>query len=184
MNYQKINCFDMEMCCWDDRPERPVGEIIEIGLCEVDLIDMRVTRRAQYIVKPDHDKISDFCTQLTGHTQKVIDRQGRPLADVLETMKRNFGSTSKIYASWGRDDLYLFDECRQKGIDLPFKEHKNVSTDFRIKTRVRNKRFGMLKAMEMLNMDFEGRHHSGFDDAYNLARLFMKIEQPLTIIED
>ena len=171
MNYQRIVCLDLEMCCWDDGRDPRTGEIIEFGLAEVDLIEGKVIKRAQYYVKPDTHEVSEFCTELTGITQKIVDKQGRPFADVLATVTKNFGGKNKIYGSWGRDDYVIRKECEDKGIDYPFKEFLNIATLYRIHKRLKNKRFGHKKAMELEGLDWEGRHHSGADDAYNLARL-------------
>ncbi|WPO90319.1 hypothetical protein [Chryseobacterium sp. HR92] len=37
------------------------------------------------------------------------------------------------------------------------------------------KSIGLKRALGHLNMDFEGTHHSGADDAYNTARILSKI---------
>ncbi len=34
---------------------------------------------------------------------------------------------------------------------------------------------GLKRALDYLNMDFEGNHHSGADDAYNTARILSTI---------
>ena len=94
MNYTKLVCLDLEMTCWDDGREPRTGEIIEIGLAKVNLNTQEIEKSSSYIVKPEHDEISEFCTQLTGHTQRIIDRQGRPLKDVLETVVKNYGGTN------------------------------------------------------------------------------------------
>lgn len=174
MDYAKVVCYDLEMCCWDERTSR-IGEIIEVGVAEIDLRKQKITRRAQYYVKPEKDRVSDFCTELTGITQRVVDKQGRPLSDVLKTVVKNFGGSQKIYGSWGRDDLVIFNECNAKGIEQPFKEHLNIAMLYRMQGRVKNKRCSMLKAMENEAIEFEGRQHSGYVDAYNLAKLSLKI---------
>ena len=38
-----------------------------------------------------------------------------------------------------------------------------------------HKQIGLKRALDYLNMDFEGKHHSGADDAYNTARILTKI---------
>ena len=98
MNYQRIVCLDLEMCCWDDGRDPRTGEIIEFGLAEVDLIEGKVIKRAQYYVKPDTHEVSEFCTELTGITQKIVDKQGRPFADVLATVTKNFGGKTRSMA--------------------------------------------------------------------------------------
>ena len=173
MNYNKMVCLDLEMCCWNDGREPRTGEIIEIGLAKVDLEKLEIEKSASYIVKPEHDTVSEFCTELTGHTQRVIDRQGRPLADVLATVEKNFGTSNIAYGSWGRDDLVICKECNAKGIHYPFREYINLKTVFHIQNRLKKKRLGHKRAMQMIGLEWEGRHHSGVDDAINLARLVM-----------
>jgi inhibitor of KinA sporulation pathway (predicted exonuclease) len=171
VNCNRVVCFDLEMCCWNENGVGTTGEIIEIGLAEIDVEKGEVVKRAQYFVKPERDEISVFCTELTGITPRRIDKQGRPLALVLKTMVKNFGGANKIYASWGRDDQILRQECQQKGLELPFKEFINLSTLYRIRHRFKDKRIGHREAQENVGIAWEGRQHSGYVDAYNLAKL-------------
>lgn len=173
MNYNKIVCLDLEMTCWDDGRNPRTGEIIEIGLAKLDLSTGEIEKSASYIVKPDNDEVSKFCTELTGHTQASVNKQGRPLADVLETVVKNYGGRNVVYGSWGRDDVVIRKECMAKGIEYPFKEYINLATLFRMQHRVKDKRFGHKRAMAIAGLKWEGRHHSGVDDAKNLARLAM-----------
>ncbi|WP_300177194.1 3'-5' exonuclease [uncultured Aliivibrio sp.] len=175
MNFNRIVCFDLEMCCWNVDGKGTTGEIIEVGLAEIDLQVGEVVRRAQYYVKPEEDQISLFCVELTGITPRKIEKQGRPLEGVLKSMIKNFGGTNKIYAAWGHDELILKKECEAKGIEFPFVEFINLATLYRIKSRKKNDRMGQRKAMEELNLEWEGRQHSGYVDAYNLAQLALKI---------
>ncbi|CAM4194796.1 exonuclease domain-containing protein [Vibrio astriarenae] len=171
MNHNRIVCFDLEMCCWNQDGVGTTGEIIEIGLAEIDLVKQEVVKRAQYYVKPEKDEVSLFCVELTGITPRKIEKQGRPLEAVLQSVVKNFGGANKIYASWGRDDLILKKECQQKGIELPFKEFINLATLYRIQNRLKDKRIGHKAAQEAKGIDWEGRQHSGYVDAYNLAKL-------------
>ncbi|WP_413284528.1 exonuclease domain-containing protein [Vibrio sp. MA40-2] len=175
MNYNRIVCFDLEMCCWNINGVGSTGEIIEIGLAEIDLVTQQIVKRAQYYVKPQHDEVSSFCTELTGITAKRIEKQGRPLDSVLKTMVKNFGGRNKIYAAWGRDDLVLSQECQQKGLSVPFQEYINLATLFRVQNRLKDKRIGHKQAQESKGIEWEGRQHSGYVDAYNLAKLAVTI---------
>lgn len=84
MSYTKIVCFDLEMCCWETEEEtgKKTGEIIEIGLCKIDLEKREIVKRSQYYVKPEKDEISKFCTKLTGITPSIIAKQGRSLSSL------------------------------------------------------------------------------------------------------
>ncbi|MFV0576610.1 MAG: exonuclease domain-containing protein [Vibrio sp.] len=175
MNYNRVVCFDLEMCCWNVDGVGSTGEIIEVGLAEIDLNLGEVVKRAQYYVKPEQDEISAFCFELTGITPRKIEKQGRPLEQVIKSMIKNFGGPKKIYASWGRDDEILRNECLQKGLDFPFHEFLNLATLYRIKHRLKDKRIGHKQAQENLGIEWEGRQHSGYVDAYNLAKLALEI---------
>ncbi|MEF1289597.1 3'-5' exonuclease [Vibrio sp. M260118] len=171
MNHNRVVCFDLEMCCWNENGVGTTGEIIEVGLAEIDLNLGQIVKRAQYYVKPESDEVSLFCSQLTGITPRKIEKQGRPLAEVLKSMIKNFGGTNKIYAAWGRDDNVLRQECAGKGIDMPFNEFINLATLYRIQNRLKDKRIGHKAAQESKGIEWEGRQHSGYVDAYNLAKL-------------
>ncbi|UXI03518.1 3'-5' exonuclease [Photobacterium sp. TY1-4] len=171
MNFNRIVCFDLEMCCWNDGRESRTGEIIEIGVAELDLVTGQIVRRAQHFVKPEHDEVSPFCTELTGIKPDVIAKNGKPLATILKSVEQKFGGRHKIYAAWGRDDAILRAECKAKDLKVPFNEYLNLATLFRLQRHVSNKRCGLRAAMDMAGLEWEGRHHSGYVDAYNLARL-------------
>ncbi|WP_434998050.1 exonuclease domain-containing protein [Vibrio scophthalmi] len=175
MNHNRIVCFDLEMCCWNIDGVGTTGEIIEIGLAEIDLVKGEIVKRAQYYVKPEHDEVSLFCAELTGITPRKVEKQGRPLAEVIKSMIKNFGGNNKIYAAWGRDDLVLAKECADKGIEMPFKEYVNLATIYRIQNRLKEKRIGHKAAQEAKGIEWEGRQHSGYVDAYNLAKLALNM---------
>lgn len=161
MNHNRIVCFDLEMCCWNENGVGTTGEIIEVGLAEIDLVKGEIVKRAQYYVKPEQDEVSLFCSQLTGITPRKIEKQGRPLEEVLKSMIKNFGGANKIYASWGRDDRILAQECQDKGIEMPFKEFINLATLYRVQHRLKDKRIGHKAAQEAQNIEWEGRQHPG-----------------------
>lgn len=77
----QIIVIDVESTRWEDRPpENEASEIIEIGICIVDV--QRRERMAQdsFLVQPTRSRVSPFCTHLTTLTQAHVD-QGIPFAD-------------------------------------------------------------------------------------------------------
>ena len=90
-------------------------------------------------------------------------------------MNKNFGGKKKVYCAWGRDDLVLFEECKQKGIEAPFKEFLNLAALHRLQIREGHRKSDQLSAMESYGLTFEGEQHSGYVDAYNLAKLGMEM---------
>lgn len=175
MNFNRIVCFDLEMCCWDKSIRKTTGEIIEIGLAEIDLIENAIVKRAQYYVKPDTDEISEYCSNLTGITPNIINKKGRPLEHVLKSVMKNFSTKQKVFAAWGYDDVVLRNECKKKNLQYPIREYINLATLFKINKRISNGRIGQRAAMEQLDIQWQGTQHSGYVDAYNLALLAKKI---------
>jgi inhibitor of KinA sporulation pathway (predicted exonuclease) len=173
MNYTKIVFFDLEMCCWEKA--KKTGEIIEIGLAVLDIEKNEIVKKGQYYVKPEKDEVSGFCTELTGITPLLIKKQGRPLKEAVKTMVKNFGGKKAIYAAWGRDDIVLFNECKNKGIEEPFNEFLNIATTYRIHKKETGDRVSLQKALNQEGVVFEGKAHSGMVDAYNLAKLYQKV---------
>lgn len=171
MNYSSIVFFDLEMCCWDDGRKPSIGEIIEIGIAELDFIKGIIVRRAQYFVIPEQDEISNYCTALTGITHKIVKDRGRPLKDVVNSISKKFGGKKKSYSGWGRDDIILKNECLSKGIDSPIHEFINLSAIYNIKNRNGSKRASLSDALRNHNLSFIGRQHSAYDDALNLAKI-------------
>ncbi|MFK4135944.1 exonuclease domain-containing protein [Pseudomonas luteola] len=173
MDYSKLVSFDMEMCCWNEG-DRDVGEIISIGLVEIDLHRGVLLRESQYIVKPVKDAVSEYCTQLTGLTQALVNKQGKPLHDVLDSIKRKFGGPQKIYTAWGTDDQYLSKQCSELGIESsPIQSCLNAAQLYAIRKRHKGGRLSMVKAMASEGLTFQGKQHSALDDARNLARLIL-----------
>jgi len=173
LKYDKIAFFDLEMCCWEN--SKKIGEIIEIGLTLVDVNKKEIVKTAQYYVKPEKDEIVPYCTNITGITPQVIKKQGRPLQEVLKTMVKNFGGQQRVYCAWGRDDTVLFNECIQKNIDIPFYEFLNLGTVYRLKYNTSNSATSLQDTLELHNIEFEGKAHSGLVDSYNLAKLYLAL---------
>lgn len=168
-----IVIFDLEMCCWDDGRTPNTGEIIEIGLVQVNTKTLEITKVAQYYVKPERDEISEFCTKLTGITASKIKKQGRPLGEVMASVNKNFGSSGKIFSAWGQDDSVLIEELKEKSIDFQMGDYINAASMIRLLTG--KDRNSQLQAMADHGLEFEGNQHSGVDDARNLARLYIEV---------
>lgn len=169
IDYSKVVCFDMEMCCWEN--QKGTGEIISIGLCELNLVNGEISRDAHYFVKPRVDVVSEFCTNLTGITQRKVDRQGRPLEAVLETMAKNYGC-KRPYVAWGSDAEYLANQCSALGFSSPLQSTIDLGLLFKIRKR-RDRGISLTAALASYGQTFEGEAHNARVDAINLARLIV-----------
>jgi inhibitor of KinA sporulation pathway (predicted exonuclease) len=73
----KIIILDLEATCWKDTaPEGQVSEIIEIGVCILDVPSGLISQSKGILIKPKLSAVSLFCTQLTTITQDMLDNKG------------------------------------------------------------------------------------------------------------
>lgn len=184
MKLNKVIVVDVEATCWDPKPVSRAlefqNEIIEVGLCVVDLTgktsdEFGRSQKKSIIVKPRYSKVSKFCTELTTLTQTDVDA-GCSLATACETIEKEFGSKDLTWISFGDYDRKQFqDECRAKGVDYPFgPRHINVKNLFALLYRL-DREVGMPTALKQLGLELDGTHHRGADDAWNIAKIVSKV---------
>lgn len=170
----RILFVDVEMTCWDGAP--PPGEaaeIIEFGLAEVDVERLEVTRSESLLVRPLRSTVSEYCRSLTGISPKDLKARGRPLQEVVATMRKRFGTASKAWMSWGSDRHAIDVDCSAIGIDSPFSNSfHDVGFQFGALLGA-DRGIGLSEAMGMIGVERRGRLHSGVDDAIALADLWI-----------
>ncbi|MDC8002909.1 exonuclease domain-containing protein [Aureisphaera galaxeae] len=171
---EKILVVDLEATCWENDGEyqRLHSEIIEIGICELDVRSGELSKNKGILVIPERSTISPFCTELTSITPKMIEEDGIPFADAVEILEKEYQSSHYTWASYGAYDRNKFQEqCREHGVDYPFgNQHINVKEAFRAASGLRRS-VGMKRALKHLKMPLNGTHHRGVDDAYNIANI-------------
>jgi inhibitor of KinA sporulation pathway (predicted exonuclease) len=168
----QILVIDLEATCWErDPPPGQDHEIIEIGLCVLDVATGRRLDNPSIIVRPLHSTVSDYCTQLTTLTQEDVEG-GISLREACRILETEYGSRQRLWASYGDYDRKQFSrECQAHGIDYPFGDgHINVKSLFAVAYNLRQE-VPLDRAMELLGFPLEGTHHRGGDDAWNIARI-------------
>lgn len=164
-----ILVVDVESTCWeDDPPEGQVSEIIEIGLCTVDVKSLTRLEKRSILVKPVLSKISPFCTELTTLTPDMFDTAGS-LADAVKTLKKVYHCKDRLWASWGDYDRRQFERvCKAQRVGYPFgTSHLNIKSLFA--AAISANEMGLDGACRYLGQEMEGLHHRGDDDAWNIA---------------
>jgi inhibitor of KinA sporulation pathway (predicted exonuclease) len=171
----KLICVDLESTCWKGPPpEGMVSEIIEIGYTIVDYVLNELQESGSIIIKPETSTISQFCNELTGITQEIVDR-GITFKEACNTLQRDLTSGGRAWASFGNYDIKMFrDQCIRTGIEYPFTpQHLNIKTMTKVLLGQEIK--GLGAALSALKMNFEGQRHSGKDDSYNTARILQQL---------
>jgi len=175
-----ILVVDLEATCWFPRNTNngQEQEIIEIGCAYLHLDQNKylVVAQPSILVLPRYSTVSDFCTELTGHTQARLDKEGVTFEQAIERLRvlgHDIEEMNKpiSWASFGDwDCTMLRSQCKRFGVEYPL-----GTTHFNIKSLLgvfRGQRSsGLRKSLRSMGMEFEGKPHSGVDDAVNAARV-------------
>lgn len=171
-----ILVVDVESTCWQGEP--PAGqksEIIEVGLCPVDVASLTRVEKRSILIKPVQSEISEFCTDLTTLTPELFDKAGS-LTDAARVLKNEYDSKNRLWASWGDYDRRQFERvCKDRKVGYPFgPSHLNVKSLFAVAFG-NSRECGLDEACRQLGLSMEGTHHRGHDDAWNIAGILCEL---------
>jgi len=172
----KVLVIDVEATCWEgDPPPDQTSEIIEIGLCVLDLTTGERSAPRAIMVKPLHSSLSEYCTQLTTITPEMLS-EGLNFADACTLLQEEYHARQLTWASYGDyDRLQFIKQCEEQDIPYPFgRTHINVKNLFALKLKLQRE-VGLRQVMALLNRPFVGTLHRGADDAYNIAAVLSHI---------
>jgi inhibitor of KinA sporulation pathway (predicted exonuclease) len=172
----RILVIDVESTCWEGPPPRgEISEIIEIGLCLLDVARLERVETRSLIVRPQNSQVSDFCTRLTTLTPEQV-AAGVTLGQALETIAREYHPADRVFASWGDYDRNQFmRNCDYYRLTYPFgPTHWNVKTFFALIHNL-ERETGIDTACDIMGLEFTGTHHRGVDDAANIALILAKL---------
>lgn len=169
----KIVVVDIEATCWQGKaPDGQESDIIEVGICLLDVNTGEISDNRGIIVTPERSEVSEFCTELTTITPELVKKEGIPFKEALRIIKKEYEAPSRVWASFGAYDLKMFQrQCSALGRGYPFgPSHINVKSVFALKKKL-NREQGMAGALQLLDIPLEGTHHRGVDDAKNIAKI-------------
>jgi ERI1 exoribonuclease 3 len=178
--------LDFEATCEKDARVTP-QEIIEFPVLKVDARTFQVEATFHSYVQPKvHKTLTPFCTELTGITQDMVD--GQPSLD--ETLEKFHAwmseqgllgkGTKSVFVTCGDWDLktMLPGQCKYFSINYGdyLKRWINIKKAFQTVIGVYPRR-DLVEMLETLNLQLEGRHHSGIDDCHNIARILKTLAE-------
>ncbi len=175
-NVHKILIVDLEATCWETSPPKgEVSDIIEVGIALLDTVSLRISGKRAIFVKPSRSTISPFCTELTTITPQLVANAHR-LKDVCALLRKEYQSHKHIWASYGDYDRKMLQRsCDDLGIDYPMsRTHINIKSLFAVLLGEKRE-CGLQAALAKFGLSFEGIHHRGADDAYNIARVLQQL---------
>ena len=161
-----------------------VMEIIEFPVVKVNADSFETESVFHTYVQPViHPKINPICTEITGITQDMVN--GQPTLEealqLLDSWMKKEGLLEKgksfCFVTCGDWDLKLGlpINCDYLKILYPsyLKRWINIKTYFQATTG--KKGYGMKTMLEDLQLELEGRHHSGIDDSKNIAKILREL---------
>ena len=171
MNYIIL---DLEATCWRDRSVKHQSEIIEIGAVKINERKEVVGEFNAFVQPKLHPELSEFCTELTTIEQADVEN-----ADDFKTVITNFWNwidldQKYLLCSWGFYDRSQFTkDCELHQMSTDWLKH-HISLKHQYGTINKLKRpIGMGGALNRENIELEGTHHRGIDDAKNIAKIFL-----------
>lgn len=177
-----VNVIDVESTCTDTIKCGYISEIIEVGISTVNIDSLELKTYPSIFIKPKINGISEYCQNLTGITQSIVD-DGITFKEACIKLRKQFASKKRTFASWGNYDRSMFERMcdynQYKDVPYPFNpNHLNIKELFRIVYNL-DKSVDMTEALEISNLYHVGRLHSGEMDAYNIAVIFLEILKKL-----
>lgn len=165
-----------------DRQRRET-EIIEIGAVRLSATGQVIDEFQTFVRPVRHPTLSEFCVELTSITQAEVE-VAPLLTPAMEAFRDWVGDPATALVSWGdfdRDQIRR--DCRRHSAPLPLDLglHINAKDEYAVWARGHGhsrKGRGMRRALDELDMPFEGQQHRGIDDARNLAKIFAHIRSP------
>ena len=177
--------IDVEMC----RVQKAYGgkaypysnEIIQIGAVMMDESYQMIEEFSTYVC-PVYGKVDCFIKNLTGITEKDV-RTAPSLEEALRSMLLWIGDREVSFYAWSDTDYFqIRREIRAKGMDaaeMAVYTNPDNWIDYQ-KTIEKRFKLGRLislpDALDLAELDQEGRLHDGLVDAYNTARIITEIE--------
>lgn len=179
--YQYLGLLDFEANCVEGKVMEN-QEIIEFPIVVYDLNTGRVVPKMQFHhYCQTNTPITEYCTSLTGITQKMVD-EGKPFKVVLDLFYKwmehwnlydKRGYSKILFCTCGDWDLktMLPKQCANSELEVPYELQRWCNVKSLFKYEYEERRCGLKAMVEYFGLKMEGRHHSGIDDCRNLARV-------------
>lgn len=171
-------------CCNKNEFPRNQMEIIEFPSILYKISNHKVEFISQFhkYVKPTiHPILTNFCTELTGITQNMVDEVEtieKIYDEHIKWLNDNLPKDAKlIFATCGHWDLktMLPNEIYNKKLKLNnfYKKYINVKDEYQY--FYKQKAYSMKNMLDYLKITLDGRLHSGIDDTKNISKILLKM---------
>lgn len=167
-------CIDLEATSGPSGLLRDM-EAIELGGVAIDHTGT-IFDQFQSFIKPKFTKLDHFSECVHGISGAQLELASNlPLVlRRLESWTLNLPESPTCWYSWGLYDLQQLEyDAGPERWDVPLRlpEHRNAKKLFQKNQLKNGRQVGLRKALEIVGLKFDGKHHRAVDDARNLARL-------------
>ena len=169
-NLDVILVIDVESTCWQGKtPKDQLSEIIEIGLCLLDVATGQRSAPRSIFVKPQRSRLSDYCVELTTITPEMLEN-GLDFRAACVLLREEYNANERSWASYGDyDRLQFIKQCEEFQVPYPFgRSHINVKNLLALQYQLKRE-VDLRHGLDLLGLPFEGTLHRGSDDAWNIA---------------
>lgn len=172
-------------------------EMIALGAVKVDLYnDMTIKKyhKGYYSLVRAKNKIGNVVTNLTGITEEMIKKDGKPFRVVIKELKEYLGRafTKTVFVTFGNHDLRILAQSLAYNLDVPKDDvhliikHSFDLSDF-ISTFVKDENgntYSLSNMLKVFNVEFKGTQHNAYADALNLAYLYDAFLKNRNVVKD
>lgn len=174
----KVLVIDIEATCWEKAKDQPPGaknEVIEFGIVPVLMSNLTMGIPVSILVRPKTCTVSDFCTKITTITQDMVEKSPS-YKKACKKLIEDADSKNVPWISWGEyDKKQIIYQCQFAEVSYPFGAgHWNLQNMFSVMMGL-DKEIGIVAALHLLGMEFEGTRHRAADEAYNISKVMIEL---------
>ncbi|WP_337104235.1 3'-5' exonuclease [Paenibacillus sp. YIM B09110] len=177
--------FDLEFTV--NRKQQYLSEIIEIGAIELYEDENGVAFMTDlfqtYVMPVRETTLTKMTLDFTGITQQQIDNAPN-FATAVEQFRDWLGGEDYYLCAWGPDDKIQFvRQCQAAGLEISWiRNYNDIQLQFtRLQGGDVGQRISLKKALRHADITMLGKHHNALDDAFNTAKLFVRVKPQLVL---
>lgn len=178
-NLKQILVVDLEIACFKHKPENNIiNEIIEIGITTIDNNTLSIIDTWSSLIKPKKAYISEFCTNFTGITQKMVNEQGIEFSEAIKIIIDKFHPYKKVWYSWGDFDMKILNKIsRYNKLKNPFNDKNHLDGQLIISSFLNSdKELSLQNAMKTFSIQNKDKvFHRAGPDSRNTAEIIVQM---------
>jgi 3'-5' exoribonuclease 1 len=192
--FEFLLCLDIEATCDASRDYN--HEVIEFPVVLVDTRTQKVVDQFHSFCKPSLNPIlTDFCVNLTGISQETVDKS-QTFPYTLAKFERWLSAVSSppnyedcVFVTDTSFDIgkFLKMQLIHDALPLPMYIHSWINVRMIVKTLFgipKSTNVNLEEMVDKLGMTFQGRPHSGLDDARNVAFIAIELMKRQIILKE